>query len=205
MTELYLFDGEEGPLPEEAERLLPAWRRERLAPLKNPSARRESLAAGLLWRYAMKKRGLSPEAEVIRLPAGKPVLAASDAAWFSLSHSGRYVLCAVSDRPVGADVQEPRRVSASVERFFHPAERLWLDGAGERERAFFRLWARKEAWVKAVSADRMLSLDEADVIHPLPGLYFQDFELPGGFQAALCAGENCPLDPLRVCRADLVP
>ncbi len=205
MTELYLFDGEEGPLPEEAERLLPAWRRERLAPLKNPSARRESLAAGLLWRYAMEKRGLPPEAEVVRLPAGKPVLTGVGAPWFSLSHSGRYVLCAVSDRPVGADVQEPRKVSASVERFFHPAERRWLDEAAERERAFFRLWARKEAWVKAVSADHMLSLEEADVIHSLPGLIFQDYELPGGFQAALCAEEDCPRQPIRVRRKDLIP
>lgn len=203
MTELYIFDRKDGPLPEEAERLLPAWRRERLAQLKNPSARQESLAAGLLWRFAVENWGVSPDAEIVRLPAGKPVLSEGEGPWFSLSHSGRYVLCAVSSQSVGADVQEPRPISASMERFFHPEERRTLSEASERESAFFRLWARKEAWVKAVSGERMLSLGEADVLHPLPGLFFRDYDLPDGFQAALCAGEDGLRDPIWVSREEL--
>ena len=196
MTDVFYFDLAAGELPDAAALLLPRWRRERYDALKNEQARRESLAAGLLFAAAAARRGLSPEeadrAEI--LPAGKPVLEKRPDVWFSLSHSGRYVLCAVSGAPVGADVQEIRPASLGIARRFHPDERDWLSRQpeGERLTAFFRLWARKEAWVKAVSRDRMLTLDEADVIHRLPGLVFRDFSLPGGYAAAVCGEEDAP-------------
>lgn len=199
MTELFVFDRDGGPLPETAALLLPEWRRARWEALKNEKAREESLAAGLLFAAAMKRRGLTGgEMERVTLrPAGKPVLTAGDDVWFSLSHSGRYVLCAVSGRPVGADVQQVRETRRSLMRRFHPAEREWLSRQPEDEQnaALFRLWTRKEAWVKAVSDERMLSLSEADVIHGLPGLFFRDYTLPGGYAAALC-GETGPLPGL---------
>ena len=207
MTELYVFDREGVTLPEAAAARLPVWRQEILDRLKNENARQESLCAGLLYAYAMECRGLPRDAAVERLPAGRPVLVGRDDVWFSLSHSGRYVLCAVSGRPIGADVQELRAARTSIARRFHPEERAWLESLPEKERnaALFRLWTRKEAWVKAVSGDRMLSLAEADVIHPLPGLRFRDYTLPGGYAAAVCAaeGEEIPL-PEEVTLAALI-
>ena len=79
----------------------------------------------------------------------------------------------------------------STARRFHPAERAWLEQQPEdvRTEAFFRLWTRKEAWVKAVSADRMLTLSETDVIHPIEGLSFRDHTLAGGCPASLCGAD----------------
>lgn len=197
MTELYVFDREGAALPETAAARLPAWRREIFERLKNGAARQESLCAGLLFAYAMERRGLSRDAAVERLPAGKPVLLGRDDVFFSLSHSGRYALCAVSGGAVGADVQELRPARMSLARRFHPAERAWLESLPEEERsgALFRLWTRKEAWVKAVSGGRILSLAEADVLHELPGLRFRDYTLPGGYAAAVCAAEGEELPP----------
>lgn len=208
MTELYFFDREGQPLPEEAARRLPAWRRERLSALRNDKTRQESLAAGLLFAAAMARRGLAAEEmdHVTILPAGKPVLRSRPALWFSLSHSGRYVLCAVSDAPVGADVQQIRPARLSIARRFHSGEREWLSRQPEEERlaALFRVWTRKEAWVKAVSRERMLALDEADVIHPLPGLAFRDGPLPGGYAAAVCGEEEELPPPTEIGRAELL-
>ncbi len=199
MTELYLFDRQNADvLPEKAADLLPAWRRERFDRLRRPEARQEALIAGLLYRRAMVRRGLDPEADVEMLPAGKPVR--SDV-FFSLSHSGRYVLCAVSDGAVGSDVQECRAVRDTVERFFHPAERVHL---AEHPGDFFRLWTRKEAWVKTVSGERMLSLAETDVLHPGPALHFRDYVLPGGYAAAVCGEEASLPEPILVARAELL-
>ena len=196
MTEIYVFDRGGAILPESAAARLPAWRRELLDRLKNENARQESLCAGLLFAYAMQRRGLPRDAAVERLPAGKPVLQGRDDLFFSLSHSGRYALCAVSSGSVGADVQEIRPARRSIARRFHPAERAWLESQTEEQNdALFFLWARKEAWVKAVSAERVLSLDEADVLHPMPGLQFRDFTLPGGYAAAVCAAEGEMLPP----------
>lgn len=191
MTEVYAFDRGKEILPEELLVFLPPWRRERTERLKHPPARQESLAAGLLLDHVMDRWGVSPWEPVTTLPAGKPVFAGREDMWFSLSHSGRYALCAVSNLPVGADVQLMRPVNLSMARRLHPQERDWLSRQAEEERedAFFRLWTRKEAWVKAVSEERMLSLSETDVIHRLPGLSFRDWVLPGGYRASVCARE----------------
>ena len=143
---------------------------------------------GLLWVQAMEWWGMEPLTPVVSLLAGKPVFSDGMKPWFSLSHSGRYVLCAVSSEPVGADVQKMRKVNLSIARRFHPREQAWFaeqkEGGAEE---LFRLWTRKEAWVKAESGERMLSLAQVDVIHELPGWCFWDYELPGGYRAAVCS------------------
>lgn len=195
MTKVYVLDRGEDILPESCVESLPPWRRERTEKLRNEASRQESLAAGLLWRRVMEESGADAQSPVEELPAGKPVFSPENGIWFSLSHSGRYVLCAVSDNAVGADVQQMRKVNLSIARRLHPGEQSWLEEQAEEKRRaeFFRLWARKEAWVKAASGERMLSLSETDVIHGLPGLYFWERPLSGGYRAAVCTrGEEEP-------------
>lgn len=206
MTTVYVFDRGDELLPAEAALLLPAWRRERWSALRYEPARQESLSAGLLYAFAMRALGLPTTEPVSVLPAGKPVLAEREDVFFSLSHSERYAMCAIGGASVGADVQQVREVKLSMARRFHPAERDWLSRQpeGERQDAFFRLWTRKEAWVKAVSGDRTLSLSEADVMHRIPGLFFRDYTLPGSFRAAVCAQQTPPADLIRVTRDQLL-
>ena len=205
MTEVYVFDRGPEAIPEEMAVFLPPWRRERLERLKNAESRQESLSAGLLLGHVMDRWSISPWEPVAILPAGKPVFAGREDTWFSLSHSGRYAMCAVSHQEVGADVQRLRPVNLSMARRLHPEERDWLSRqhSEEREDAFFRLWTRKEAWVKAVSGERMLSLSETDVIHRLPELYFRDWILPGGYRASVCAREEKIPDIILLTRDDI--
>lgn len=70
--------------------------------------------------------------------------------FFSISHSGNFVLCAVDGREIGADIQriQPVDVGKLAGRFFSEPERLLLERCGsdeERQRLFFALWTRKEA------------------------------------------------------------
>lgn len=168
---------------------LPPWRRENLSKLKNESARLSSLGAGLLWRRVMEENDLDPFQPVRILEAGKPVLQRNDL-WFSLSHSDEICLCALSDAAVGADVQEIRPAKLSIARRFCPAEREMLEALApeKQSRALIALWTRKEAWVKAVSAERFLALDEYDVT--TEGLWtFSDFCIDGCCAAA-CGRET---------------
>ncbi|MDJ1134975.1 4'-phosphopantetheinyl transferase family protein [Streptomyces iconiensis] len=73
---------------------------------------------------------------------------------FSLSHSGERVLVAVASETVGVDVQR-RPGPGTVEicaRLLHPGERAELEACElpARRRAFGRIWARKEAFLKAL-------------------------------------------------------
>ncbi len=172
---------------------LPRWRRERAEKIQNEAAFCRSVGAGLLYVRALETLGLDPGQPVEYLAAGKPVRAAGDV-HFSLSHSGPFVLCALGDGPLGADIQEPRPVRLSMARRFCPAERETLEAlpSETRTEALLRLWCRKEAWVKAESRERMLALDEYDVRDGSGPWRFTDFSLPDGVLGSICARETAP-------------
>lgn len=75
---------------------------------------------------------------------------------FSVSHSGDWMLLAVAcDCRVGIDIERLRqgvRVDNLARRFFteREAERLLSLPSEDRKAAFFRVWVRKEAYLKAV-------------------------------------------------------
>ncbi|SDP19537.1 4'-phosphopantetheinyl transferase [Ralstonia sp. 25mfcol4.1] len=75
----------------------------------------------------------------------------------SIAHSGDHLACAVSDMPVGVDIEElqPRRhLDTLIEATTTEGERaalpeLLADGDEDaRMLAFFQLWTLKEAWIK---------------------------------------------------------
>lgn len=131
---------------------LSLYRREKLARTTNPETYAESLGAELLLRAALRDLGLpvTGPLEIACGEGGKPALAGGPA--FSLSHSGGRVLCALSDRPVGADVQQLRPYNpALARRFFTAEEGTWLEAQRERDLAFTLLWSLKESYVKLLS------------------------------------------------------
>lgn len=117
-------------------------------------------ARGLLRSLLGTELGLAPGR--IRFdygPQGKPSLAGEQAGsglHFNVSHSdglGLFVLA--RDRAIGADLEKVRPLRhgrAVAARFFAEDECAALDGLdGDAwDRAFFRCWTRKEAFVKAV-------------------------------------------------------
>ena len=89
-------------------------------------------------------------------PHGKPALAAHPQFFFNTSHSGDHAAFAFTRvGETGVDIEQVRgdlrRHEPVAERFFTPAERAALAAVPEpaRLRAFFDLWTRKEAFVKA--------------------------------------------------------
>ena len=87
--------------------------------------------------------------------------------FFNLSHSGEWALFAFSrDRELGVDVEKRRKVDAIevAESVFSSAEleALRALGGAERDAAFFRGWARKEAFVKA-TGEGVSQLGDFDV------------------------------------------
>jgi len=88
-------------------------------------------------------------------PAGKPALVGLvDSLSFNLAHSGNWGVCAVVGRgEVGVDVEtiNPALNYANLaRRFFSETENQWLCACPEprRLRCFYRIWTRKEAWLK---------------------------------------------------------
>jgi 4'-phosphopantetheinyl transferase len=110
---------------------------------------------------------------------GKPALAGDrgddSAIKFNVSHSHGVALYAVARRrEVGIDVERIRSdlaVAEIAERFFAPGEVMQIRSlpAEAQWQAFFRLWTRKEAYVKARGEGLSLPLDQFDLSAPPPG------------------------------------
>lgn len=138
-------------LLERALRLSLPERRQRARAIRSERARAASLAAGLLLRYGLGRYGVF-DADIAYTKAGKPYLLNSPL-HLSLSHSGDYAACAISERSVGVDIQKIVQVSErAVSRFCTAEERRYLDGSRDVERDIIRLWALKESWLKAAGS-----------------------------------------------------
>jgi 4'-phosphopantetheinyl transferase len=123
---------------------------------------------------------------------GRPVLE-GDGPQFSISRAKGAALVAVSaGGPVGADIEliAPRRFDDAVaKRFFAPAERRMLEGLPreDRTRAFFRIWTRKEALLKAQGKGIDAGLSRLDTTTDLPRWTLLSLDLPAPYAGAVAA------------------
>ena len=80
---------------------------------------------------------------------GKPYLRDYPNVYFNISHSGQFVACAVSDRPIGVDIQIIISYRRDVaKRVFNPEELLQIEASPDRSAEFTKLWTQKEAYLK---------------------------------------------------------
>ena len=99
----------------------------------------EAVYSLLEYAYRNEYGGALPE--IKKTPNGKPFFPTEPQIHFSLSHARVFVLCAVSDRPVGVDIESPRNISAGAVAYFCSRE----------ERVLFdplELWVLKESYIK---------------------------------------------------------
>lgn len=125
-------------------------RRKRVLSYKVREDQKRSLAAGLLLEQILGERGLTGDL-VAADENGKLYLPGVDDFFFSLSHSGEYAACVVSDVPVGVDIQQKRETKANIaRRFFQCQEARRIESEPKEKQAemFFRYWTGKESYLK---------------------------------------------------------
>lgn len=105
--------------------------------------------AALLAQAVADAWGISPLPPLERTETGKPFFPKNPQLHFNFSHSGTLVLCALSDRPVGVDIEvmKPRR-PALPRQALTQEEYACYQALGGDWPAFYTLWTRKEAWCK---------------------------------------------------------
>ena len=143
--------------------------RDRSRLMHRDDARLRFTAGRWLVRRVLARRLGCTEAEVVLAIAehGRPALAGGGID-FNLSHAGSLVVLALSASRVGIDVEATKRANdwrAIARRFFSTVEVAAIEAYPEAERrgAFFRVWVRKEAFVKALGAGIATGLDRFDV------------------------------------------
>lgn len=140
--------------------------RRRLERLQRPEERQAFTCAHLLLRELLASRLGAPAADIqfVRRPCprcggphGRPAVAwpsAEAPVEFSLSRSSGLIVVGLADVPIGVDAEAigDERTAMSVSGLLSAAERARVQDApaAQRPLVFTRLWARKEAYLKAV-------------------------------------------------------
>ena len=163
---------------------LPIKRQEKILACKQKQKRLQSLGAGLLLNRVLCRYGFSSEMICVD-KNGKPVV---DGICFNLSHSGDLVICAVSEKSVGCDIEKikdaPKRV---VERSFLDEEKKYLQNfSGDAyNREFFRIWTKKESYLKMTGQGIQIPLDTLEI----KNCHVREYEVPG-YYITVCAEDH---------------
>lgn len=194
-----VLPGDTVPLPVLA--ALPDWRRRKCEAFRFDADRRRSVAVWLLLRQMLSERGLDADSLPVTENAfGKPAFDSALGLHFSLSHAGERVMAAVSDAEVGCDVERIVSIDDGMLRTsLAEAERMHLAAlSGEtRDRAFIRLWVRKESYAKAVGRGLDVDLSSFSALDgpPTSEWTWRDFDFGDGHLGCVCALKRAVSSP----------
>ncbi len=142
---------------------LPAKDAERSLKFKRWQDRQAHILGRLLLREGLSFLGFKNDiAEIQFHKLGKPYF--KEGPFFNITHSGNYVLCAISEVELGIDVEEMKDVDIQTfGSIFSEAEINAIDvvsNAVEKQKLFYEIWTKKEAIVKALGEGITMKLKE---------------------------------------------
>ena len=135
--------------------------------------------------------------DIKKTPNGKPYFPERPEVHFSLSHGTTHVLCALSDTPVGCDIERiSRKISKRAQEYFcTPAECEMFDPLD--------LWVLKESYVKlfgltfASLKHLRFHKDGTDIILPNPLVSARLYTIDG-CRAGICSLGELPPDTIKL-------
>lgn len=157
-----------------------------------------------LLKYVLEKVAGRKLFTVVKNEYGKPYLEGEEALYFNISHSGSYLVLALSDQEVGIDIEKPRKGRLKVaDRFFHPEEIRHMKSLGETEAEdlFFFFWTVKEAYLKYTGQGLARSLSSfrvskegTEIVLEEQGeripVYVQECLVDSGYKCHICSRQR---------------
>ncbi len=169
---------------------------------RQPQKQAQQAAAGLLLTHLFGENGQPPR--LAHGSRGKPYLA-DNRAFFNLSHTGDWVVCAVADSEIGVDAQLHGICNDKVvARCFTSSEVAWLND--DRDGRFSRLWTYKEAYIKFTGFGLVLPMSSFTVPTPPDGwddenhVCWKEYSLSDNtpVHIAVCCGNQTDFAPLTI-------
>lgn len=136
--------------------------------------------------YLLLCRGLREVYGIYDLPEftfvghDKPVIVGHPEIFFNLSHCRRGIMCAISDRPVGVDIEEIETTLDThlIDYCFNGTERQDILSAPDPCIRFTRWWTRKEAYLKLTGEGLTDTLPSLFSPALLQQIRFDSYECP---------------------------
>lgn len=151
---------------------------------KGRSPQRGSAFGVSLLEYAVRDTWDMELPEMSPPGSGKPVFVGVEDKHFSVSHSKTHVLVALSDTPVGADLETRRDISEKNKR-------LIMNGQEFRDFDFFELWCLRESVYKLNGAGNLREVlrfhkDGDRIMGPDENIWYQVIKGVDGCAGAVC-------------------
>lgn len=122
--------------------------------------RQLSIGVEILLRYALQEIGIYDPLFALK-DYGKPYLKNHPDTFFNMSHSEKFVACAVSGCPIGVDIEQVHDIDLNIAKnYFFGSEYDYLLNHNCQKQAFFELWVLKESYMKMTGLGFRLALDE---------------------------------------------
>ena len=168
--------------------LLSDERKEKADFYRFPKDKMLSIAAGLFIRLVERSYGKVAADENGKLHTTR--------AEFNLSHSGHFVVFAISDSPVGIDIESLGRNMDIARRVM--TEEEYEDYIGtvdekDREDVFIRMWTAKESYMKALGLGFRLAPETFRVLYgyelrsPDGTMRIQELDAPENYHVSVCS------------------
>ena len=118
---------------------------------------------------------------------GKPYLANSDL-HFNISHSRRYVVCAIGEQELGIDIQFHRKgdTDKTAKKIMSATEWQAYQEAGDKAKYFFDLWAKKESYLKLTGEGITVDMRLLDI-----DAHVQEVAINAEYSCMLCTQSLC--------------
>lgn len=142
---------------------LPEERRAKVLHQRREIDRKLSVASYLLLIHALHKKFSLSSPTIAYTDKGKPYLLDYPDIHFNISHCPLGCVCAVSDKPVGVDIQDMRPFSQDIaNRCCSTEELLRLRQSADPAACFTQMWAMKESYLKMTGEGIAQSLPTID-------------------------------------------
>ena len=188
--------------------LISPQKQKKLKSIKDSLSAQQGLASELLARAVIcNKLGWQNSAiEFCYNDFGKPILCNARDFHFNLSHSGDWVVMAISSADVGIDIEQVVPLDLSIaQHFFSAREYHKLNSlpVSLQLNFFYQIWTLKESYIKMTGQGLSIALDSftiqlegKEVTYPrlltenTGNIYFRQYDMQSSYKLAVCAQED---------------
>lgn len=129
---------------------IPIYKQEKIKKYKSEKEIKMSIIGEIILKELLKKNyNLNYNRLIFKTNKnGKPFIANSNV-FFNISHSKEYIIVAISNNPIGVDIEKKRKISNNMIKYItNESEKNYILSSKDFLNTFFKLYVLKEAYIK---------------------------------------------------------
>ena len=222
MIRAYILDRNDLAKIKYDEAILSEGRKAKIEKIKHEDDKQLATCVELLLIHALKKldNNISLPLEITEEESGNLLLNTKvegfEKIYFNMSHSKDFAACAISDKPIGIDIETIKTKDVEhMDKILHPEEMLLLSFVTnplEKKKYFYECWVSKESYLKNLGCGLSVrpnefKVEEEKLVTELPNLEQRyvhvfkakeiknaDFGFDGDYRLAICSMQKEEMD-----------